>query len=102
MPFSPAVRELFNSWKHLDLLVRLEASHRHLIERRKNAVEFPCPDELRQRTVSNCLVVQQVQLHRAERLVAGTGTMKPTCMGLLLLFAGTTKRPPFSGMSVTD
>ena len=90
MPFSPAVRELFNSWKHLDLLVGLEASHRHLIERRKNAVAFPCPDELRQRTVSNCLVVQQVQLHRAERLVAGIGTMllEANVYGLALAVRG--------------
>jgi hypothetical protein len=90
MPFSPAVRELFNSGKHGDLLARLEASHQHLIERRKNAVEFPCPDELRQRTASNCLVLQQVQLHRAERLVAGTGTMllEANVYGLALAVRG--------------
>jgi hypothetical protein len=75
MPFSSTVRELFIAWKHGDLLDALEASHQQLIERRQNMVEFPCPDELAQRTASNCRVLQQVQLHRAERLIAGIGTM---------------------------
>ena len=75
MPFSPAVRELFISWSHGDLLDKLEAYHQQLIERRQNSVEFPCPDELVQRTASNCRVMQQVQLHRAERLIARAGTM---------------------------
>ena len=73
--FAPAVRELFKLWKHGELLDRLETSHQQLLERRKHAVQFPCPDELRQRTASNCRVLQQVLLHRAERLVAGVGTM---------------------------
>ncbi len=75
MPFSPAVRELFISWKHSDLLDKLEASHHQLLKRRQNFVEFPCPDDLVKRTASNCRVLQQVQLHRAERLIAGIGTM---------------------------
>ena len=75
MTFSPAVRKLFISWKHGDLLDKLEASHQQLIERRQNSVEFPCPDELVQRTASNCRVVQQVQLHRTERLIVGIGNM---------------------------
>jgi hypothetical protein len=75
MTFSPTVRELFISWKHGHLLDKLEAFHQQLIDRRQNSVEFPYPDELIQRTASNCRVLQQVQLHRAERLIAGIGTM---------------------------
>jgi hypothetical protein len=75
VPFSPAVRDLFNHWQRGDLLDRLEASHRQLLDRRKQTVEFATPDELRTRTASSCLVLQQVLLHRAERLLAGAGTM---------------------------
>jgi hypothetical protein len=67
MSFSPAVRELFNRWKQDDLLNRLEASHQQLLDRRKEAVEIASQDEPRKHTASNCLVLQQLLLHRAER-----------------------------------
>jgi hypothetical protein len=75
MPPSPAVRELFAHWEQGDLLNRLEASHRSLLDRRKYTVEFANPGELPARTASSCLVLQQVLLHRAERLLAAAGTM---------------------------
>ena len=74
-PFSPAVRDLFNRWQRGDLLDRLEVSHRQLLDRRIQVVEFPTTDEMRTRTASNCVMLQQVLLHRAERLLAGAGTM---------------------------
>jgi len=74
-PFPPAARDLFNHWERADLLDRLEALHRKLLDRRKQTVEFAVPDELRSRTASSCLVLQQVLLHRAERLLSGASTM---------------------------
>ena len=73
--FAPAVRNLFNRWERPDLLDRLEASHRQLLHRRKQTVEFATPDDLRSRTASSCLVLQQVLLQRAERLLSGASAM---------------------------
>ena len=90
MSFSPAVRKLFNRWKQDDLLNRLEASHQQLLDRRKEAVEIASQDEPRKRTASNCLVLQQLLLHRAERLITGAGTMlrENNISGLALLVRG--------------
>jgi hypothetical protein len=74
-PFSPAVRQLFNDWKQGDLLNRLEASHQQLLDRRKNVVKIAEQNEPRKHTASNCLALQQVLLHRAERLLVGAGSM---------------------------
>jgi hypothetical protein len=74
-PFPPAVRDLFNRWEQVDLLDRLEALRRQLLDRRKQTVEFATPDDLWSRTASNCLVLQQVLLHRAERLLSGASFM---------------------------
>jgi hypothetical protein len=74
-PFAPAVRNLFNRWERADLLDRLEAIHPQLLDRRKQTVEFATPGDLRSRTASNCLVLQQVLLHRAERLLSGASSM---------------------------
>jgi hypothetical protein len=74
-PFAPAVRDLFSHWERADLLDRLEALHRQLLDRRKQTVEFPTLDDLRSRTASSCLVLQQVLLHRAERLLSGASIL---------------------------
>src|SRR5262249_6186557 len=72
---SPAVRETFDHWKQGDLFDRMEASYRQLLDRRKSVVEFPGQHEPLKHTASNCLVLQQVLLHRAERLIAACGTL---------------------------
>src|SRR6266404_2787605 len=58
MSFSPAVRELFNRWKHSELLDELEASHQKLLDRRQEAVAVADQREPRKHTGSNCLVLQ--------------------------------------------
>ena len=85
-----AARESFKQWKQSDLFDRLETSHQLLLDRRKDTVEFPCEHELRERTVSNCMVLQQVLLHRSERLLTGAVTMvcKNNIYGLTLLVRG--------------
>jgi hypothetical protein len=86
---SPAIRELFNHWEG-DLLSRLQASHQQLLDRRKNAVEIAEQHEPMKHTASNCLVLQQVLLHRAERLLAGAATMffENNVYGLALVVRG--------------
>jgi hypothetical protein len=88
--FSPGVRELLNRWKQDDLFDRLEASHQQLLDRRKKAVEVAGQDQPRKHTASNCEVLQQVLLHRAERLLAGSGTMllENNIYGLALIVRG--------------
>jgi hypothetical protein len=74
-PLSPAVRDTFDHWKRGDLLNSLEASYRQLLDRRKNVVEVAEQHEPGKHTASNCLVLQQALLHRAERLIAACGSM---------------------------
>ena len=90
MSFSPAVRELFNCWKQGDLLNELEDCHRKLVDRRKEAVAIANLDEPRKHTGSNCQVLQQALLHRAERLLAGAGSMllENNIYGLALIVRG--------------
>jgi hypothetical protein len=68
----------------------LEASYRQLLDRRKRVVEFPGQHEQRKHTASNCLVLQQVLLHRAERLIAACGSMllENNVYGLALIVRG--------------
>jgi hypothetical protein len=73
--FPAAVRELFAHWEQGDLLDRLETAHRELLDRRRSVVEFANPEDLQKRTTSSCMVLQQVLLHRAERLLAGASIL---------------------------
>jgi hypothetical protein len=90
MSFSPTVRESFNHWKQGDLLGRLEASDQQLLDRRREVVESAPQHEPRKHTASNCQVLQQALLHRAERLLAGAGTMllENNVYGLALIVRG--------------
>jgi hypothetical protein len=90
MSFSPAVRELFDRWKHGDLLDSLEAAHQKALDRRQDLVVIADQSEPKKRTASNCLVLQQALLHRAERLLAGAGTMllESNVYGLALIVRG--------------
>jgi hypothetical protein len=89
-PLSPAVRETFNHWKRGDLFDSLEASYRQLLDRRKNVVEVAEQHEPGKHTASNCLVLQQALLHRAERLIAACGSMllENKVYGLALIVRG--------------
>jgi hypothetical protein len=90
MSFSPAVRELFNRWKQGDLLDRLEASRQQFLDRRKEAVETAPQHQPRKHTASNCQLLQQALLQRAERLLSGAGTMllENNIYGLALIVRG--------------
>jgi hypothetical protein len=90
MSFSPAVRALFHRWKHGDLLDELESSYQKLLDRRKEAVAVANQRDPRKHTGSNCLVLQQALLHRAERLLAGASTMllENNVYGLALIVRG--------------
>jgi hypothetical protein len=90
MNYAPAVRELFERWSHGDLLANLEAANQALLERRKDAVVIAKQTEPKKHTASNCLVLQQALLHRAERLQAGAGTMllENNIYGLALVVRG--------------
>ena len=90
MSFSPVIRELFNRWEQGDLLDRLEASHQQFLGRRKAAVEIAPQHQPRKHTASNCQVLQQALLHRAERLLAGAGAMllEDNIYGLALIARG--------------
>jgi hypothetical protein len=90
MSYSPAVHELFVRWNHGDLLINLEAANQALLERRKDAVVIAQQSEPKKHTASNCFVLQQALLHRAERLQAGAGTMllENNIYGLALVVRG--------------
>jgi hypothetical protein len=90
MSFSPAVREVFTRWSHGDLLNSLEAAHQKFRDRRKDAVVIADQSEPRKHTAANCLLLQQSLLHRAERLLAGAGTMllENNIYGLALMIRG--------------
>jgi hypothetical protein len=90
MSYSPAVHELFDHWKHADLLTSLEAAHQKALDRRQDVVVIADQSEPRKHTASNCLVLQQALLHRAERLLAGAGTMllESNVYGLALIVRG--------------
>jgi hypothetical protein len=90
MTFAPAVRDLFNHWRKGNILDELEASHRQLLDRRKEAVAIANLDEPRKHTASNCQVLRQALLHRSERLLAGAGSMllENNIYGLALIVRG--------------
>lgn len=73
--FSRAAREVFIHWNRGEIPDRLETLHKQLLDRRKHVVEIASQHEPKKHTASNCLVLQQVLLHRAERLLAGTPSM---------------------------
>lgn len=76
-PFSESVVALFDQWKHQELLQSLEKAYRSLLEKRTSEVIYGDPDKLgiKQRTKANLKLLQQILLHRAERLTAGALTM---------------------------
>lgn len=90
--FSPAVRDLFDRWGQGEFLKSLEASHQQLLERRIDTVEFGNPQTLtpEKRAAANCRLLQQALLHRAERLLASSGTMllENNVYGLALIARG--------------
>jgi hypothetical protein len=90
MSYSPTIRELFEHWNHGELLANLEAANKALLERRKDAVVMAPQSEPPKHTASNCLVLQQALLHRAERLQAEAVPMllENNIYGLALVVRG--------------
>ncbi len=90
--FSPSVRELFNRWNQGGLLDSLEASHQKFLDRRRATVEFGAPEALTpsKRALANCQLLLQALLHRAERLLASSGTMllENNIYGIALIVRG--------------
>lgn len=90
--FSTDIRELFERWGELELFDSLDNFYQQLIDRRVNIVNFGDPNSIspEQRAKSNCLVLQQALLHRAERLTASTGSMLIECniYGLAMIARG--------------
>jgi len=77
--FSPDARRLFDDCDEGDLLDNLEGFYEGLLERRKAAVPFGDLRKLeeRERTTRSLDLLQQVQLHRAERLLAAASLLLP-------------------------
>jgi hypothetical protein len=88
--FSCALRQIFNDWKQGEIVDRLEGYHKQLLERRKYVIKIASQREPKKHTTSNCLVLQQVLLHRAERLLAGAASMflENNIYGLALIVRG--------------
>lgn len=76
--FSRNGQRLFKNWQEEDLLTRLEAFYKKLLDERKDAIEYGGePEEInpRKKVALNLEVLQQVQLHRAERLFASVDSL---------------------------
>jgi hypothetical protein len=75
--FSDEIKQVFKDWKHDKLLQDLEADHAQLLERRVDTIEYGDPNLLspKKRAILNSQVLRQALLHRAERLLVGSGTM---------------------------
>lgn len=71
--FSQNAQKLFKNWQEEDLLAKLEEFYQMLLDVRKDAIEYGgVPEDIdpRKHVTLNLEVLQQVQLHRAERLFA--------------------------------
>lgn len=90
--FSEDVREMFAALGKLDIITSIETSYSATIDRRCDFVAYGDPAEMteRSRAWANLAVIRQVQIHRAERLIASSGTMlaERNVYGLVLLIRG--------------
>jgi len=75
-----------------DLIEELESAYALLSDRRKESVEYGDIDAITEqyRALTNCELLQQVFLHRAERLMVSSGTMvlEKNVYGLVLVIRG--------------
>jgi hypothetical protein len=74
--FSDAVKKLFKEGGQEKLCGELEALHAQLVERRVAHIEYGDPANLnaKENARLNCQLLRHALLHRAERLMVGTGT----------------------------
>lgn len=90
--FRDDVRQLLAAIDELDVIESIEESYAELIARRRDFVAYGVPGEqsARSQAFANLAVIGQVQLHRAERLIASSGTMiaERNIYGLVLLIRG--------------
>lgn len=90
--FSSAVRAKFEALEKADLIDDLERFHGQLVARRREAVDYPDVETISEatRAVRNVEVLSQAHLHRAERLMASSGSMiaDENIYGLTLLIRG--------------
>lgn len=90
--FSDDVRRMFAALDKLEIITSIEASYTELIARRSDFVAYGDPSKMSEqsRALANLEVIRQVQLHRAERLIASSGTMiaERNIYGLVLLIRG--------------
>lgn len=90
--FSDDVRQMFAALDKLEIITSIEASYSALIDRRSDFIAYGDPAKMseRNRAWANLAVIRQVQIHRAERLIASSGTMlaERNVYGLVLLIRG--------------
>jgi hypothetical protein len=90
--FSDEAQKLFETWNKVELCNELEGYHAQLLERRVDAIAYGDPEKLsaKIRARLNCQVLRQALLHRAERLMASSGTMllDKNVYGLALVVRG--------------
>jgi hypothetical protein len=90
--YSSSCKDIFQRFGHSKLLESLESSYRLLLDRRKGVVDFGVPTSItpKKQAVCNCELVRQSLLHRAERLMASSGTLllEKNVYGLALLIRG--------------
>jgi hypothetical protein len=90
--YSSSCKSLFKRFGHSELLEFLESSYQLLLDRRKSAVEFGVPANItpEKQAVCSCELIRQSLLHRAERLMASSGTLllERNVYGLALLVRG--------------
>lgn len=83
---------MFTALDNLDIITSIESGYQDLIDRRSYFVAYGDPAEMseRNRAWANIAVIRQVQIHRAERLIASSGTMlaERNIYGLVLLIRG--------------
>jgi hypothetical protein len=86
------VRRQFEANGRADMVASLEEAYAGVIGRRRDFVAYGDPATVpeRDRAFSNIEVIRQVQLHRAERLMASAGAMitERNVYGLVLLIRG--------------
>lgn len=90
--FQADVRDLFATMNQLELIDSVEDAYGELIGRRLDFVHYGPPDQISEsrRAAANLAVIGQAQLHRAERLMASSGTMisQRNLYGMALLIRG--------------
>lgn len=83
---------MFAALNKLDIITSIESGYQDLIDRRSDFVAYGDPAKMfeRDRALANLAVIRQVQIHRAERLIASSGTMvaERNIYGLVLLIRG--------------